>query len=142
MHPYSSRSTRISNDIKSVVKGVMIWEISMWQTKQSTHCVMALLNVIWPWSIFYSKGQLLSKENKESLGVYYFLKLKINLVFGRHVPNLPRNYKYMECLESKILKTKMFEFQCVDNESWNLYVKYLESKILKTKMSELKCVNT
>jgi hypothetical protein len=35
----------------------------------------------------------------------------------------------------------MFEFQCVDNESWNLYVKYLESKILKTKMSELKCVN-
>jgi len=33
---------------------------------------MALPNVIWPWSIFYSKDQLLKKENKEFLGVFFF----------------------------------------------------------------------
>jgi hypothetical protein len=46
--------------------------------KQVARCEMALPNVIiWPWSIFYSKDQLLRKENKESLGVFYFSKLNI-----------------------------------------------------------------
>jgi hypothetical protein len=40
--------------------------------KEVAHCVMALPNVIWPWSIFYSKDQLLRKENKESLGRFFF----------------------------------------------------------------------
>jgi hypothetical protein len=35
--------------------------------KQVAHC-----NVIWPWSIFFSKDQLLRKENKKSLGVFFF----------------------------------------------------------------------
>jgi hypothetical protein len=50
----------------------------------------------------------------------------------------------MECLESKILKTEMFEFQCVifKGENSNLYVKRLKSEILRIKMSELGCVNT
>jgi hypothetical protein len=48
----------------------------------------------------------------------------------------------MECLEYKILKTEMFEFQCVNIEIWNLFVKCLESENLRTKMSELGCVNT
>jgi len=43
----------------------------------------------------------------------------------------------MECLESKILKTEMFEVQCVTTENWNLYVKCLKSKMLRTKMSKL-----
>jgi hypothetical protein len=45
--------------------------------KQEPHGVMALPNVIWPWSIFYSKNQLPRNENKGSLGVFYFLKLNI-----------------------------------------------------------------
>jgi hypothetical protein len=46
--------------------------------KQVACCEMALPNVIiWPWSISYSKDQLLRKENKESLGVFYFSKLNI-----------------------------------------------------------------
>jgi hypothetical protein len=28
----------------------------------------------------------------------------------------------MECLESKILKTKMFELQCADTKSWKLKI--------------------
>jgi ferredoxin len=40
---------------------------------------MALPNVIWPWSIFYSKDQLLRKENKEFLGIFYFPKLNIQI---------------------------------------------------------------
>jgi hypothetical protein len=46
--------------------------------KLVVHRIMALPNVIWPWSIFYSKDQLLKKENKKSLGVFYFLKLNNN----------------------------------------------------------------
>jgi hypothetical protein len=48
------------------------------KTKQNkaTHLVMALPNVIWPWSIFYSKDQLLRKENRESLGVFLLFKIK------------------------------------------------------------------
>ncbi len=56
---------------------------------------------------------------------------------------------YVKHLEFESLKTKMYEFGCVNTESWklkfeicNLYVKCLESKILKTKMSKLGCVNT
>jgi hypothetical protein len=45
--------------------------------KQVAHCVIAMPDVIWPWSIFYFKGQLLKKENKESLAIYIFLKLNI-----------------------------------------------------------------
>jgi len=46
--------------------------------KQVARCEMALPYVIiWPWSIFYSKDQLLRKENKESLGEFYFSKLNI-----------------------------------------------------------------
>jgi hypothetical protein len=38
-------------------------------------------NVIWPWSIFYSKNQLLRNESQESLRVFYFSKL-INFLGG------------------------------------------------------------
>jgi hypothetical protein len=52
----------------------------------------------------------------------------------------------MECLESKILKTEMFEFWCVNIESWKLKieicVKCFEPENLETKMSKLGCVNT
>jgi hypothetical protein len=55
----------------------------------------------------------------------------------------------MECLEFEILKTEMFEFQCVNIESWklkienwNLYVKHLEFEILKTEIFDFGCVNT
>ncbi len=41
-----------------------------------TSNVMALPNVIWPWSIFYSKDQLLKKENEESLWIFYFPKIE------------------------------------------------------------------
>jgi hypothetical protein len=74
----------------------------------------------------------------------------------------------MECLESKFLKTEMFEywnlkFVCemfeiwnfknsnvwigvceylkLKIENWNLYVNCLEFEILKTEMSEFGCVN-
>ncbi len=50
----------------------------------------------------------------------------------------------MECLESKILKTKMFKLGCVNikAKNWNLYMKHLEFNHLKTWMSKFGCVNT
>jgi hypothetical protein len=49
----------------------------------------------------------------------------------------------MECLESKILKTKMFEFLCMNTESWKLkfVCEMLEFENLKTKMFKFGCVN-
>jgi hypothetical protein len=48
---------------------------------------------------------------------------------------------YVKHLEFEILKTEMFEFGCVNTESWKLKFKislwnvWKESEILKTKMS-------
>jgi hypothetical protein len=49
-----------------------------------------------------------------------------------------------ECLESKLLKIEMLNFDLwiLKVKNWNLYVKCLESEILKTKMFELGYVNT
>ncbi len=40
--------------------------------KQSAHGVTTMPNLIWPWSIFYFKDQLHTKENKEFLRVFFF----------------------------------------------------------------------
>jgi hypothetical protein len=63
-----------------MMKWKWMWKKKLYKQfrpKQAAHCLMALPNVIWPWSIYYSKGQLLKKENKKSLGVLYFPKLNI-----------------------------------------------------------------
>ncbi len=60
------------------------------------------------------------------------------------MPNVPRYYN-IKILESKILKIEMFEFQCVNIESWKLKFEiymWNEFEILKIKMFELGCVNT
>jgi hypothetical protein len=77
---------------------------------------MALPTVIWPWSIFYFEDQLLRKENKESLGVFYFSKLNIQnqLILWETCAEPAKVLQYKECLKSKILKIEMFEFQCVN----------------------------
>jgi hypothetical protein len=84
--------------------------------KQVAHCVMAMPNVIWPLSIFYSKDQVLRKENKKSLGVFYFFKIEwsnlINCLGSMFKP--AEVLQYMECLESKILRIKMFKLGCVN----------------------------
>jgi hypothetical protein len=86
---------------------------------------MALPNVIWPWSIFYSKDQLLRKGNKESLGVFFFWNwiFKINLFFGKHVPNLPRYYSIWNVwnLNLKKLKCLNFNARILKVENWNLW---------------------
>jgi len=90
---------------------------------------MALPNVIWPWSIFYSKNQLLRKENKEFLGLFYFSKLNIQnkLLVWEACAKLAKVLQYMECLESKFLKIEMVEFQCKNIESWNLKIEMSEN---------------
>jgi len=44
----------------------------------------------------------------------------------------------MECLESKILKTEMFEFQCVNIESWKIEI--CMWNVWNLKFWELKCL--
>jgi hypothetical protein len=89
---------------------------------------MALPNVIWPWSIFYSKNQLLRNENKESLKFLFVLKLNIN---WEPYAELAMVLQYMECLKSKILKT----------ESWKLKIDICMWNVWKLKFWELKCLN-
>jgi hypothetical protein len=129
--------------LKKVIQG--IYQGTLFSSQQATHCVMALPNVIWPWSIFYSKDQLFRKENEESLGVFYFWNwiFKINWLFGRHVPNLPRYYNIWNVWNLKFWKLKCLNSNVwiLKVEIWNLYVKCLDFKILKTKMFELGCVN-
>jgi hypothetical protein len=89
-------------------------EIFVAQKKQAAHYVMALPNVIWPWSIFYSKDQLLRKENEESLGVFYFLKLNIQnqLIVWETCAKPAKVLQYMECLNFNVWIWKV--------ENWNL----------------------
>jgi len=51
------------------------------------------------------------KENKKCLG-FFFSKLNIQnqLIVWEACAKPTKVLKYMECLESKILKTEMFEF--------------------------------
>jgi len=85
-----------------------IWfETSSSLRNGSAQCYMNMI-------ILYSKGQLLKKENKKSLGVFYFSKL-VYCLGGpcKTSQGITRYYKvlqYMECLESNILKIQMFEF--------------------------------
>jgi hypothetical protein len=114
-----------------------------WHWKQTAHHVMALPNVIWPWSIFYSKDQLLRKENKESLGVFYFSKLNIVnwLIVWEACAKPAKILQYMEWLESKILKTEMFEFWYVNIESWKLKFEICMWDVWNLKFWKLKCLN-
>jgi hypothetical protein len=46
----------------------------------------------------------------------------------------------MECLDSKILKTKMFEFRCVNIKSWKLKIENCMWNVWNLKCWELKCL--
>ncbi len=67
---------------------------------------------------FYSKGQLLGKENKESLDILFFkFKYSKLIIFWEACAKPTKVLQYMECLESKFLKIEMFEFRCVSTKS-------------------------
>jgi len=104
---------------------------------------VALPNVIWPWSIFYSKDQLFKKGNKKSLKIFYFPKLnnQNQLIVLEACAKLAKVLQYMECLEFKLLKTKMFEFWCVNIESWKLKFEISMWNVWNLKIWKVKCLN-
>ncbi len=100
--------------------------------KQAAHLIMALPNVIWPWSIFDSKGQLLRKETKESLGVFDFSKLINCLGSMCQTCQGTTIYEMFGIYNFENLKCLNFDVWILKVENWNLYGKCLKSKILKT----------
>jgi hypothetical protein len=83
---------------------------------------MALPNVISPWSIFYSKDQLLRKEKKESLEVFYFLKLniQIQLIVREACAKTCQGIVVYGMFGLFNFEIEMFEFQFVNTKNWNL----------------------
>jgi hypothetical protein len=81
---------------------------------------MALPNVISPWSIFYSKDQLLRKENKESLGVFYFLNFQNQLIVREACAKTYQGTIVYGMFGIFNFEIEMFELQCVNTKNWNL----------------------
>jgi hypothetical protein len=62
-NPNNTINKNINNEWCNENKIWNIYIYKQFRPKQIAHRLMVLPNVIWPWSIYYSKGQLLKKEN-------------------------------------------------------------------------------
>jgi hypothetical protein len=109
--------------------------------KQAAHRVMALPNVMWPWSIFYSNEKLLRKENNESLGVFCFSKLNIQnqLIVWEACAKAAKVLQYMECVESKFFENwNVWILMC---EYWKLKIEICMWHVWNLKFWKLKCLH-